>query len=103
MKKIIFIAGIILLAIAGKAQSITPYSPFDSTTFVYLIDSTKTNTQTWPKNKLVLSKNGVYPFKTLTITTDNGLFISAYDSLSVYVCAPTIDSCFKKYQKIIYK
>lgn len=103
MKKIIFISVVVLLSITGKAQSVIHYNPFDSTTYVYLIDSTKTNTQTWPKNKLVISKNGASPYKTLTITTDNGLFISAYDSFSVYVCAPTIDSCFKKYQKIIYK
>jgi hypothetical protein len=103
MKKITLLILIAVCSIAAKAQTQYIYNVTDSTTYVYLIDSTHIVTQAWPKNTLQIQRiAGTTRWKNLSLTTYTGLYVASWDTTNIYILAPTIDSGYRKLRNIIF-
>jgi len=103
MKKILFIATFILALSYCKAQSQVHYvyNVYNHTTYVSLIDSTKTDSTTYPINTMSVHLYGG-KLPQLYLTTKEGQYIASWDTTNVYILAPKLDSGYRKLNAFIY-
>jgi len=89
----------------SQSQAGYVYNVWDSTTYSYFIDSTKTYTQAWPKNSLQINRvAGKYQWKSLSVSpTYGGSYVAFWDTTNIYILAPTIDSGYRKLRNIVFK